>query len=99
MTRRITISDVANAELDAIYRYSVERWGRIQARRYLDEIDHLLQLLAEYPEIGRERTEINPPVRLHPFRSHLVIYRADSDVLDLLRVVHARSDWRGLMVE
>ena len=93
MTRRVTIRDVASSDLDAIYRYSVARWGRTQALRYLDEIDQLLQLLAEYPEIGRERTEISPPVRLHPSRSHLVIYRADSDALDLLRLVHARSDW------
>ncbi|PST17318.1 type II toxin-antitoxin system RelE/ParE family toxin [Mesorhizobium plurifarium] len=44
----------------------------------------------------RERFEISPPMRIHPFRARLVVYRIeeDGDVL-IVRVRHGREDWAG----
>jgi toxin ParE1/3/4 len=97
VTKQIVIKDSAVADLDAIYSYGVENWGRGQARNYLEALEKLFGLLAEQPEIARERSEINPPVRVHPFRSHVVIYNLGPDECDILRVVHARSDWQALL--
>ena len=97
MTRCVTIKERAIADLDAIYWHSAEKWGRQQARAYLEALEGLFQLLAVEPEIARERIEFDPPVRLHPFRSHVVAFRADETIVDILRVVHARSDWQAVM--
>jgi toxin ParE1/3/4 len=97
--RRVTISNRAAADLDALYWQGVERWGRGQARAYLEALDSLFDLLAEQPDIARERLEINPPVRIHPFRSHMVIYSVASDECDILRVLHARSNWQALLAQ
>ena len=97
MTLAILLSDPARADLVAIWRHTAENWGRVQARAHLSGIDGFLATLADFPDMGRERRDIHPPVRLHPYRSHLVIYRADGLVLDVLRVVHNRSDWRALL--
>ena len=97
MTLAILLSDKARADLVAIWQYTADNWGRVQARAYLSGLDGLLAMLADYPDVGRERREIRPPVRLHPYRSHLVIYRADGLDSDVLRVVHNRSDWRALL--
>ena len=97
MTRQVKIKDSALADLDALYWHGVEIWGRQQARTYLETLEGLIDLLAEQPEIARERRELDPPVRLHPFRTHIVIFKANATELDILRVVHARSNWMELL--
>ena len=97
MKRHIQIKDSAISDLDFLYRQGVERWGRGQARAYLEAMDSLFDLLAEQPEIARERREFNPPVHVHPFRSHVVIFTANDLVLDVIRVVHGKSNWTNLV--
>jgi toxin ParE1/3/4 len=93
--RKITFKDSAVADLDAIYWHGVQTWGRQRARTYLEALENLFGLLAVQPEIARERNELDPPVRLHPYRSHLVIFTADATEVDILRVVHSRSNWQA----
>ena len=93
MKRRIAIRDAAIADLDAMYWQGVALWGGRQARVYLEALESLFELLAEQPEIARQRGEFDPPVRIYPFRSHVVIYRADTAELDILRVVHGKTNW------
>lgn len=45
--------------------------------------------------MARERQEISAPVRIHPFKAHLVVYPVeDADIL-ILRIRHAHEDWQG----
>ena len=99
MTRRITIKDSAVADLDAIYWHGVETWGRQRARIYLEALESLFNLLAAQPEIARNRSDLDPPARLHPYRSHLVIFTANATDLDILRIVHSRSNWQAALTE
>lgn len=96
MTLAFILSDAARADLRGIWAHSAEQWGRPQARTYLMGLDGVFSMLTEYPEIGLVRREVRPPVRLHPYRSHRVIYRTNDLVLDVLRVVHFRSNWIDL---
>jgi len=97
VTRQIVVKASAAADIDAMYRHGVELWGRRQARAYLEDLDGLFDLLAERPEIAREHREFEPPVRIYPFRSHIVIYRFNAAELDVLRVVHGRTDWATVL--
>lgn len=99
MKRQIVIKDSAVADLDAIYWHGVETWGRQRARIYLEALENLFNLLADQPEIARNRSEIDPPARIHPYRSHLVIYVETDASLDILRVVHARSKWQSALTQ
>ena len=54
-------------------------------------------MLLRHPEMAREYTEIDPPVRLHPYRSHLIVYRIDADHLAVIRILHARQHWQALL--
>ena len=99
MIRHLLLTPAARADLAAFWDHTAERWGPAQARTYFTGLDRLLSLLAEQPEIARERPEFTPPVRLHRYRSHLVIFRAAPGRLEVLRVVHARSDWAEYLME
>ena len=99
MKRRLIVKDSTVADIDSIYWYSVETWGRLRARAYLEGLESLFDLLVNHPEIARKRFQTNPPVRLHRYKSHMVIFTADDDLLEIIRVVHARSDWQALLAE
>ena len=98
MTRKIILRPAARADLAEIWSFGVARWGHTQAEEYLHGLDELLQLLCDYPEISRLHEEFRPPIRLHPYRAHLVVYRSDA-LLEVLRVPSMRSNWRMLVSE
>ena len=87
----------AQADLEAIWLYTFDRWGPMQADRYLDMLFDSLEMLAEMPGLARLHPEITPPVRLHPRGSHVIVYTDASDTVTILRVLGARQDWRALL--
>jgi toxin ParE1/3/4 len=85
------------AEEDIIHLYveGVRRFGIGQAETYYAGLHRTLEFLAANPKAARERPEIAPTTRVHPYRAHLVVYTVDeSDVL-VIRVPHSREDWTG----
>jgi toxin ParE1/3/4 len=71
-------------------------FGSAQARRYHDELFAIFDLIAANPRMARERYELSPPMRVHPFKAHLVVYRIEEggDIL-VVRVRHGHEDWAG----
>lgn len=43
--------------------------------------------------MARERSAFSPPLRIHPFQSHLVIYRLEDDGIAIIRVLGGHQDW------
>jgi toxin ParE1/3/4 len=88
------IARAAQADLINIYTDGVEQFGVVQAEKYQDRIEQVIVLIAENPEIARVRAEITPPVRIHPAKSHIIVYLIDDqNVVRILRVRHARENW------
>ncbi len=86
----------AEADLAAIARYTIDQHGAAQAIAYRDALLAILEFLVENPRAARERREIDPPVRVHPFKAHLIVYRIDTDGSVLvLRIPHGREDWQS----
>lgn len=69
-------------------------FGLAQADRYHEGLSETFEFLMRFPRAAREREEISPPVRAHPFKTHIIIYEVDTgDIVTILRVRHAREDW------
>lgn len=84
----------AEDDIVAIARIGLQLFGDAQARRYHDELFDMIELIAANPRMARERMEISPPVRIHPFRAHLIVYLIDEDERVLvIRVRHSHEDW------
>lgn len=99
MSRRVRLRPAAETDLERIWDYSVGRWSQARAVAYLGGLDAVLGLLAEYPDIARLRQEFRPAVRIHPYREHVVIFLSDDTLIDVLRVVHRRTNWSDFLWE
>ncbi|MBN7806493.1 type II toxin-antitoxin system RelE/ParE family toxin [Agrobacterium rosae] len=71
-------------------------FGALVAKRYHDELLASLDLIAINPRMARERHEIYPRVRIHPFKAHLVVYRITEDgSVFVIRIRHGHEDCAG----
>lgn len=68
-------------------------FGVNQAERYYEGLVAAFDLLAANPHIARERTEFDPPVRLHPYRAHMIVYVVRNKGILIVRVLHGRQEW------
>lgn len=89
----------AEQDLVEIWDYTASTWSEDQALSYLEGLKAAVDLLAEYPEMARRRAEFTPAVRLHPVREHIVVYRAEDNALEIIRILHSRSNWAALLAE
>jgi toxin ParE1/3/4 len=46
------------------------------------------------PQMNPVRTEVKPPVHLHPYKGHLIIYRIGAEEVRILRVLSRHQDWQ-----
>ncbi len=89
----------AQADLSEIWRHGAANWGVEQADRYADGLFAVFDLLADFPEMARERRELTPPVRIHPTGAHLVIYRVEGPDVEITRILHAAQNLTAYLSE
>ncbi|MDH4320993.1 MAG: type II toxin-antitoxin system RelE/ParE family toxin [Desulfobulbaceae bacterium] len=89
------LTSKAADDIVAIFQDGARLFGGEQAERYHLGLAQVFALLAENPEMARERKEITPPVRIHPYGAHLIVYLVEQnrDVL-IVRVRHGHEEWR-----
>jgi toxin ParE1/3/4 len=89
------LTKAAARDLAAIRVESRRLFGLTQSDHYIDGLNWLFDILAENPELGRLRTDIEPPVRVHPHKSHVVLYTLDESRRPLIiRIRHAHEAWQ-----
>lgn len=86
----------ADRDIIEIYVLGAEQFGVPQSERYVSELFGTFELLADNPQMARERQELTPPMRLHPHQAHLIAYTIREDDIVIVRVLHSRQDWQSL---
>ena len=100
----IRLAEAAGQDYQAILRWTVENFGRAQARTYAKTLNSALQDLAQGPDVigARLREEIGPDIHtLHVARHgrkgrHFVVFRIspspDASIIEVLRLLHDSMD-------
>lgn len=100
----IRLAEAAGQDYQAILHWTVESFGRAQARTYAKTLNSALQDLAQGPSLTgvRPREEIGPGIHtLHVARHgrkgrHFVVFRItpapDTSVIEVLRLLHDSMD-------
>lgn len=91
---RYTLSRKAEEDIIDIFLWGADQFGIQQAEHYHNLLEKSFQFLADNPLAAHERTEINPPVRIHPIESHIIVYTEDEQGgVFIIRVRHGHEDW------
>lgn len=84
----------AEDDIVAIAHTGLRLFGEHQALNYHQQLFDVFSLIAANPRMARERQEITPPVRIHPFKAHLIVYvLTDGDEVLIVRIRHSHEDW------
>lgn len=89
------LTRAAERDIGAIAETGIELFGTDQARAYHAALFGVFDLISDNPRMAHERTELTPPLRVHPFRSHIILYKIEDDNVLIVRVRHAHEDWHS----
>ncbi|ANL44980.1 toxin-antitoxin system toxin RelE/ParE family protein [Rhizobium phaseoli] len=88
------LTQEAEEDIIGIAETGILLFGSAHARRYHHELYAIFDLIAANPRMARERDEISPPTRIHPFKAHLVVYTiVEGDHVLIVRIRHGHEDW------
>ncbi|MFT5142831.1 MAG: toxin ParE1/3/4 [Rhodothermales bacterium] len=87
----VRVSPRARLDLFEIWDY-IATDSVVQADKMSDALDGLLSLLAENPEMGRDRSELEPGLRSFPTGHYVIFYNAVQGGIEVLRVLHGARD-------
>jgi toxin ParE1/3/4 len=59
---------------------------------FYDEVDRLLTMVAQYPELGEVVDHFSPGLRRFMLGNYLLFYRQVGDEIELIRVLHGARD-------
>ncbi len=90
----VQLSEQAQADLDTIWLYSAQEYGRLHADRVLNRLSDVFDLLADFPGIGLDHPALKPSERFFPVRTYpfLVFFEPHPDHIRIIRVLHERRN-------
>ena len=82
----------AENDLQQIIDYTLEQWGKAQARDYVDGLEVLAGELADNPGLGTDRDPLIRGLLSFPYKSHVLYYLRQAHGMTIIRVLHKRMD-------
>lgn len=88
---KLAWTNLAKRELSELRRFSIERWGRVVAVRYLEDVRDAAKRLSANPNLARP---LRDSLRILRVRSHYLIVHIDEPAarLTVARVLHIAMD-------
>jgi plasmid stabilization system protein ParE len=91
------LTPAAEGDIRDILEY-IEHENPSASVRVADALRDAMRLVAERPSLGHARADLaSEAIRFWPVFSYLVIYRPDTNPLQIVRVLHGRRDVRRLL--
>ena len=89
----VRLSATARRDLQRATEYLDRETGNPEvADRLLNDLDHLLDLLAKNPLMGREWAELRRGMRGFPHSGYMVFWEIRKDTVQVLRIMHQKQD-------
>jgi toxin ParE1/3/4 len=87
----IAFSPAAEADIEAIWDYSADKWGPDRADSYTNAIRDACYALALGTKHGRH-ADVLPDFKKYLCGSHVVYFLENTGHLDVIRILHQRQD-------
>lgn len=89
---RYFLSTDADEDIQDIYLYSVDTWGKDRARSYVFGLFEAFETISRNPRMGRPRPDLGDEIRSLPHASHIVFFTEWQGEIAILRVLHGNRD-------
>lgn len=86
----------AENDLDEIWWY-IAQDSPDHADRFLDRLQERLLALADFPKMGRSRSDLQAGLRSQPVGNYLIFYFPLVDGIEIVRVLHGSRDVESLL--
>jgi len=88
---RYVVTIPARQDIKEISRYLIG-YSSTAARRLREKFKQRCKLLADFPEMGQSRDELQPGLRSVPVENYLIFYRPIPNGVEIVRVVSGYRD-------
>ena len=79
----------AQADMLDIRNFARQSWGTAQSTKYIKEVREKLDMIAQNPRLGVDRSaDLEEGIRSIPIGSHTIYYEFSSTVLIVLAILH-----------
>ncbi|NEP39938.1 MAG: type II toxin-antitoxin system RelE/ParE family toxin [Okeania sp. SIO2H7] len=92
---RYFIAIPAKQDLKEINSY-IARYNSTAARSFKERIKQQCKLLADFPEMGQNRDELEPGLRSFSIENYLIFYRPIASGVEIIRVVSGYRDLEAI---
>lgn len=92
MTATYRIRQLAEKDLEAIWLYTREQWGIVQADSYLESLILRFDWLVENPRMGKLRDDVKSGYFCFPEGMHLIFYIINKSQIEIIGIPHQRMD-------
>ena len=90
----LELTDAALSDLRAISNYTLENWGEEQEEKYLNEMWTRFEEILADPKRWRFREDLFPACQLAPKGKHVILFRFEGEILQVVRVLHNAMDFK-----
>ena len=86
------LTPAAERDLETIWHYTRQQWGREQAGRYIDSLIAVFGELAQSPKTAPACNHIRPGYRRRSVERHMIYFRITAYGIAIVRILHDRID-------
>ncbi len=97
MANKVRLSHQALNQLEDIARYTQQRYGVDQRKKYLERIYQRIDQLTDNPALGNERPDVKPGHRSLTAANHVIFYRAQDTKIEITAILHGQMDLKKQM--
>ena len=88
----VVLTPDAEADINDMLLYTWHHWGEEQRNRYDAALERAIAALADFPEAGVRMPRFFPGCRFRHVEHHVLYYRIVGDVIEVVRILHERTD-------
>jgi toxin ParE1/3/4 len=96
---KLSLTQRALQDVQGIFDYSVEHWGKRAADKYLDDIEAGLERVKANPSLLRPQPDLHAALTFYRINKHLLACDAQANSIVVLTVVHASMDIPARLAE
>jgi toxin ParE1/3/4 len=94
----IEYSTSALSDIKNIFQYSIENFGELAAKKYLNNLHAFIEKLSKMPTRGHRRRDLQDQFLTYQLEQHTIIYLIDEDhkSIIIVRLLHNKMNFGDL---